>query len=324
MRLIGEVETEQHANLFSSYLLVQGIKSQVDQDGQFQIWIKDEDQFKEAHAELQKFVADPENEKYLSSVQQAKILVRAEEKKRARLKKKIVRVNPSASRKPPLTLILIGACIVVGLFTELGRVPRDHAIYQYLQFVSMPKEEAFKIATPENHPDGLEIRMVSLMRGEVWRAVTPIFIHYGIFHIIFNMYWLFLFGKRIELRYGSLTFGLIVLATAVCSNVVQCAVPEGIGGTAPWVRGEAFITAVGGMSGVVYGLFGFFWMKSLYDRASGFRIPDSTVFIMIAWLFFCMLPAQITSVVGVANVANWAHGIGLLSGMAIGYLWRPK
>lgn len=326
MRLIGEVKTEQEAKLFSSYLLVKGIDCHVDNGGAFEIWIKDEDHFKDALAELRDFQANPEDSKYSNAVQQAKVLVRAEEKKRQRRQKKIVRVNPSVDRKPPLTLILIGICVVVALFTEFGdkKVPRDHSVYRALQFVSMSKEDGLKIANQDNHPDGLEVRLASLVRGEVWRAVTPIFIHYGPFHLLFNMYWIWLFGKRIELRYGTLAFGLIVLATAACSNIVQCTVPEDIGGSAPWIRGEAFITAVGGMSGVVYGLFGFFWMKSLYDRASGFRIPDSTVFILLAWLFFCMLPPSITQVLGVANVANWAHGFGLLSGMAIGYLWRPK
>jgi len=59
-------------------------------------------------------------------------------------------------------------------------------------------------------------------------------------------------------------------------------------------------------------------MKSVFDRAFGYRIPQSTVIILIAWLFLCMVPGGL-GFIGMGSVANWAHGIGLLVGMAIGY-----
>ena len=45
-------------------------------------------------------------------------------------------------------------------------------------------------------------------------------------------------------------------------------------------------------------------------------MSQGTVTILIVWLFFCMTPFS-EQVVG--NVANWAHGVGLLVGMAAGY-----
>ena len=70
------------------------------------------------------------------------------------------------------------------------------------------------------------------------------------------------------------------------------------------------------MSGVVYGVFGFIWMRSKVDPSSGMFMSQGTVTILIVWLFFCMTPFS-EQVVG--NVANWAHGVGLLVGMAAGY-----
>ena len=116
------------------------------------------------------------------------------------------------------------------------------------------------------------------------------------------------------------------MATAILSNLVQCLVPDALGGSAPgMVRAEGgpvLITQLGGMSGVVYGLFGFAWMKSVYDRSFGFRISQSTVVILIVWLFLCMVPPEMlrnTIGISMGNVANWAHGVGLAVGMAIGY-----
>ena len=74
----------------------------------------------------------------------------------------------------------------------------------------------------------------------------------------------------------------------------------------------------GGMSGVVYGLFGYAWMKSTFDPQAGFRLSQITVIILMAWLVLCM-----TSAVG--SVANVAHVVGLVVGAAFGYLpilWR--
>jgi GlpG protein len=77
----------------------------------------------------------------------------------------------------------------------------------------------------------------------------------------------------------------------------------------------------GGMSGVVYGLFGYVWMKVQFDPRSGFVLDPVTVVVMIGWLFLCM-----TGYLG--NIANAAHVAGLLAGMAFGYLpivlRRPK
>jgi GlpG protein len=65
------------------------------------------------------------------------------------------------------------------------------------------------------------------------------------------------------------------------------------------------------MSGVVYALFGYVWMKSDYDPASDMRLPSKTIFYMVLWLVFCM-----SGVLG--NIANAAHVVGLFAGMLVG------
>jgi len=89
-----------------------------------------------------------------------------------------------------------------------------------------------------------------------------------------------------------------VMAIASSSNMAQY-----------FVSGPSF----GGMSGVVYGLFGYVWMQSKYNPASGFILDKQIVTMMIAWFFLCLS--------GFAGpIANTAHGVGLLAGMAIGYV----
>ena len=135
------------------------------------------------------------------------------------------------------------------------------------------------------------------------------------------MIWFFQFGTLIEHRYGTVKFGLLVLFTATISCVLQFTVPVDWGGARPsLLASKVLITNSGGMSGVVYGLFGFIWMKSTYDPKFGYRLPQSTVIILIGWLFFCMIPTEMRQGIGFGtNVGNWAHGVGLIVGMAIGY-----
>ena len=182
------------------------------------------------------------------------------------------------------------------LFESLGENPRS------------PSAEVF---------EGTQVRHASLMKGQVWRLITPMFIHFGPMHLVFNMVWLFQLGRLIENRYGTFYFGVLVLFTAALSTFAQCAVPEGIDGSVPSFVNGHLITLCGGMSGVVFGLLGFVWVKSSMDPQSRMFMPSSTVMFMLGYLFFCMTPIAEQTIF--ANVANWAHGIGLLAGLAAGY-----
>ena len=186
MRLIGDLDDPQRATTFVSYLAVKGIACQVEQEGdKFELWVKDEDRCAEAVEELATFKQDPTNSQYVGAIQQAKSLEREEEKRRRQIQKKIVKVGAGGlDRKPPLTIIMIAICIFVAIFTDFGEADGDHWLFKSLQFVSVSAEEAN--AAGIQSIDDLKYRLISISKGEIWRIVTPIFIHYGIFHILFQ------------------------------------------------------------------------------------------------------------------------------------------
>ena len=64
------------------------------------------------------------------------------------------------------------------------------------------------------------------------------------------------------------------------------------------------------MSGVVYGLAGYVWLRGKYDRASGLYLDARSIEWLLIWLVICY-----TGVVG--RVANTAHLVGLV----IGVIW---
>jgi GlpG protein len=126
-------------------------------------------------------------------------------------------------------------------------------------------------------------------------------------HLAFNMVMFYQLASMIEHRRGSLYLALLMLAIAVPSNLAQALVPNEWGGTVYFV----------GLSGVVFGLLGYLWMKSRFDPASGLYINRGTVLMSIIFLglgfagFFN---------VGSMRIANWVHGVGFATGILIGYI----
>jgi len=104
----------------------------------------------------------------------------------------------------------------------------------------------------------------------------------------------------IEMRQGRTLLGVMVLILALVSNCAQYL-----------YAGPAF----GGMSGVVYGLFGYVWIRGLLDPAIGFTISRQNVLLMLVWFVFCLT--------GILPVANACHAAGLISGALWGMLSAP-
>ncbi|QGQ21386.1 rhomboid family intramembrane serine protease [Gimesia benthica] len=297
MRKIGTLPSEQQAKLFEDFLLTEEIGANIDTSGdEWNIWILDEDQVEQAKQELAAFTDDPGAEKYQAATRQAEA-IRDERIAQARAAvKRQVKVrdtwNQPFTSRCPVTSLLIGVSVVVFLLMQTN----DYNI---------PIRQALSICSFEVSGDMVryDTRLLDIQKGELWRLVSPIFLHFGPLHILFNCIMTYQLGGAIEINRGSLKLAAMVILIAVPSNLAQY-----------WFSGPMF----GGLSGVVYGLFGYMWMKSLYDPQSSFFIPPNMVIILIGWFFLC-----IAGVVG--NVANYAHGFGLGTGIVIGLAstwWR--
>lgn len=145
--------------------------------------------------------------------------------------------------------------------------------------------------------DGLEA-------GQFWRMLTPIFLHFGVLHIVFNMLWFWEFGRRIEGRLGSAFFATLVFVLGVGSNTIQSLFSKG--------------AIFGGMSGVIYGLLGFCWLWDRVNPKAHFNLPPGIVGFMLIWLVLCV--SGVVSAVGFGDIANAAHVSGLINGALLGAL----
>ena len=189
--------------------------------------------------------------------------------------------SPASLRVGPLTAVLIAISVAVAIFSRLGQ-NADVLSSLFITRYRLRDGEGF---LPE------------IVQGQVWRLLTPIFIHFGIMHLVFNMLWLKDLGSMIEKLVSTWVLLALVIVIGIPSNLGQF-----------YFHGPFF----GGMSGIVYGLLGYVWMKSKFDPASGLFLEKQTVTWMIGWFFLCLTGAM-------GSVANYAHGIGLVTGMIWGF-----
>ncbi len=123
-------------------------------------------------------------------------------------------------KKPVLTMMIIAINILLFvLMYILGDGSEDN--YTLVQFGAMVKE--------------------LVQEGEFYRLLTSGFLHIGIFHLLCNMYCLYIVGGEVESFYGKWKFLLIYLGSAILGNLLSMATTTGISA---------------GASGAIFGLFG--------------------------------------------------------------------
>lgn len=134
--------------------------------------------------------------------------------------------------------------------------------------------------------------------GELWRALTCTLPHVNVFHLAFNLYWLWKFGALVERVYGHLKCAGIYLLLALGSSLAQFTVSYG--GV--------------GLSGVGYGLWGLLWVLERRDVRFTGAVDRPTSQLFVVWFFLCI----VLTITGVMQVANVAHGAGAGLGALLG------
>lgn len=317
MRQIASLDDERLAKRFAAFLVTQNISATAEpDDSAWSVWVREEDQLDAALRHYEQFKADPEAQSYRGAEQKAEAIERDEKVKRQKAQRNVVEMRSNWSKNAfsgprPLTITLIVISVMVFMITgfEGAKLSDSSPVTRALWFLDPIHlvEAETPIQPGSDEFDSLGFRMKDILHGQVWRLVTPIFMHGGIGHIFMNMWTLWVLGSPVERKYGTVWYGLLVLALAIPSTLCGSIAPYELDGSPFGI----------GMSGVLFGLFGFMWMKSLFDPSSGFRIPP-IMLIMIGAFLLIGLTTLDEQLLG-ARIDNWAHIIGLLTGMAIGY-----
>ena len=135
--------------------------------------------------------------------------------------------------------------------------------------------------------------------GEIWRFVTPVFVHIGLLHLAFNSYALWIVGPQVERLYGSARFVLMYVATGVA----------GVWGS--YAFNPQNISA--GASGAIFGMFGVLFMFGFRNRHAVPAFLRRAIGRGVAPVIVLNLLIGFT----IPVIDNAAHIGGLVSGLAL-------
>ena len=317
MRSLGQIDGRKPTEQFVAFLLTQNIKTHIEgvesKPDSWEIWVRNEDQMAEASKQLHEFKRDPTDGRYESAMKEATRLLESEQKAKQAAARNIRRIDTSGTPRlargpiPPLTLTLVILAIVVSLISNFTERQANNkwgeVVVNELSFVEPAAWDRTKDPA------------ASLKRGELWRLVTPIFMHGSMLHLAVNLFMLVSLGRLTERIQGTPKFAVFVLMLAVFPNLLQGLMPPSLGGSPFFV----------GISGVVYGLFGYIWIRSTIHPEMGVVIPMPMVVVVLGLIVLGFAASMSAAEVAAGwRLANFCHLGGLLVGIAVAYVSEKK
>ena len=167
-----------------------------------------------------------------------------------------------------------------------------------------------------------------------WQPVTHMFMHGGFFHLFFNMYTLYFFGRILEERWGAKKFLIFYFVTGLGAALIHTGVEwlqmnhwmnqVAEGSMAAQAKIHALkMTPTVGASGAIYGVLMGFAM--LYpDAILSLVLPP--VSMKAKWFVLIFGGIELlTGITGVGGgIAHFAHLGGLIFGYLLIMYWKKK
>ncbi len=143
------------------------------------------------------------------------------------------------------------------------------------------------------------------INSEYYRIITAAFTHYDIFHLLFNMYALYVIGSQIESFFGKKKYMIIYLFNIITSSLMSITFMPNNGASL-------------GASGAIFGLFGSLIYFGYHYRLYLGTVLRSQVIPLI--IFNLLLGFMITGVDNAAHIGGLIGGI--LISMACGVKYK--
>lgn len=157
-----------------------------------------------------------------------------------------------------------------------------------------------------------------IKQGEVYRTLTPVFLHGSVLHILFNMLWLYVLMKQIELKIGVIRTLLLMIIIGVISNTIQYL-----------MTGPFFV----GVSGIIMGLATFTYARIQKTAWEGYLLSKTVMFFLMIYVLALALVGLGVFIFNLSShkditfgIANTAHVVGGITGFVLGYfnIFRRK
>lgn len=192
------------------------------------------------------------------------------------------------STAPTVTYVLLGFTVLVYILQMLATAIWGYAIYDigWLEYFGSRINAAIRA-------------------GELWRFITPVFLHGSLTHIFFNMYALLSIGGFLEQQLGHGRFALLYFLGAFSGNVFSFLLASDNGYSV-------------GASTAVFGLIAaeaiFFYQNRELFGSQARQALGNIVFIIAINLFIGLSP----------GIDNWGHVGGLLGGAVFAWFASPR
>jgi rhomboid protease GluP len=202
--------------------------------------------------------------------------------------------------KPYATYVILGVTIFIYLLQLAG---------QYLLPASLANSFLATYGTSDIAAI-LGEKVDSLIRaGQLWRLITPVFLHdsnlpYGLLHIGFNMYALYVLGRGIESRFGHKRFILLYFLSGYAGNVMS------------------FLLTPNPSLGASTALFGLFSAEAVFvlQNRKLYRDKGRSALMNIVSLVAINLFLGLS----IPSVDMWGHVGGLLGGLLFAWFGGPR
>ncbi len=130
-----------------------------------------------------------------------------------------------------------------------------------------------------------------IISGDWWRFITPIFLHFGLMHLIMNMFSLYVLGPAVETLFGKLRFFIIFMLSGMIGVMASFAFIDGVSA---------------GASGAIFGLLGALLYYAWLEKEADYKVDVKQIMVIVA----------INLVYGfsVSSIDNAGHLGGFLGG----------
>lgn len=277
MYRVKQFDTSVNLAAFSQWLKDQHVQHRITEESGHQVlWLENQEHAEPVLVALDRFLAEPELREAVHKQNESPVFVGG-------------RWQPSP-RHAPLVLGIIAFAVIMVWLTSMGRNEVAAAM-----MIIDPRSYNWMSMSMAGHVSALADTMAS---GQIWRLITPDFLHFSWSHIIFNSVMLWFLGSQIEWFDGRIRLVVLFLVTSIFSNGLQY-----------FVSGPLF----GGLSGVVYGILGYCWLSQ--RRVPRFQFPPALVTFAVVWMVVGFTP--LTEMLGLGKMANEAHLGGFVAGLAL-------
>src|SRR6476659_3506581 len=203
----------------------------------------------------------------------------------------------------------------------MPRYPSRHSTYSSFSFGPGPVSSTLKALIAVNVVVFLAQEILPLtgvfglhpilvVRGWLWQLATYMFLHGGLFHILFNMLALWMFGAELERLWGTRYFLRFYFVTGIGAGLLTV-----LFSFLPFdAARQVYYSNVIGASGAIYGLL----------LAYGLYFPDRPIYMYLVFpipaRYFVMIMGALAfySSLAVSNgIASATH----LGGLLIGYVY---